>query len=50
MSRNPAPVVTASLVQVRQPLQTSALEHWKHYEPWLAPVRKRLEAAGIPLD
>ena len=48
--RNPAPVVTASLVQVRQPLQTSALEHWKHYEPWLAPVRKRLEAAGIPLD
>ena len=48
--RNPAPVITASLVQVRQPLYASALEQWKHYEPWLAPVRARLEAAGIALD
>lgn len=48
--RNPAPVVTASLAQVREPLQTSGLERWKHYAPWLAPVRARLEAAGIPLD
>jgi tetratricopeptide (TPR) repeat protein len=47
--RNPAPVVTASSVQVRQPLYASALEHWKHFEPWLAPVRARLEAAGIPI-
>jgi tetratricopeptide (TPR) repeat protein len=48
--RNPAPVATASLVQVRQPLQSSFLEHWRHYAPWLEPVRARLEAAGIPLD
>ncbi|MGA7537627.1 MAG: sulfotransferase [Steroidobacteraceae bacterium] len=48
--RNPVPVVTTSSVQVRQPLYTSALEHWKHFEPWLAPVRARLEAAGIPIN
>ncbi|MGH8290004.1 MAG: tetratricopeptide repeat-containing sulfotransferase family protein [Steroidobacteraceae bacterium] len=48
--RNPAPVMTTSSVQVRQPLYTSALEHWKHFEPWLAPARARFEAAGIPLD
>jgi tetratricopeptide (TPR) repeat protein len=48
--RNPAPVKTASSAQVRQPLYTSALEQWKHYEPWLAPARARFEAAGIPLD
>jgi tetratricopeptide (TPR) repeat protein len=48
--RNPAPVVTTSSVQVRQTLYTSALEHWKHFEPWLGPVRARLEGAGIPID
>ena len=48
--RNPAPVMTTSSVQVRQPLYTSALEDWKHFEPWLAPVRARLEAAGIPIN
>jgi tetratricopeptide (TPR) repeat protein len=48
--RNPAPVVTTSSVQVRQPLYASALEQWRHFEPWLAPVRARLETAGIPLD
>jgi tetratricopeptide (TPR) repeat protein len=47
---NPAPVITASSVQVRQPLYRSALEQWKHYEAWLAPARERFEAAGIPLD
>jgi hypothetical protein len=48
--RNPRPVITASSVQVRQPLYTSALEQWKHYEKWLTPARARLEAAGIPLE
>jgi tetratricopeptide (TPR) repeat protein len=48
--RNPAPVKTASSVQVRQPLYASAQEQWKHYEEWLTPARARLEAAGTPLD
>ncbi|MGA7537494.1 MAG: hypothetical protein WBW93_01875 [Steroidobacteraceae bacterium] len=47
---NPAPVITASSAQVRQPLYSSALEQWRHYEAWLAPARERFEAAGIPLD
>lgn len=32
------PVFTASHAQVRQPLYTSAIDHWRHYEPWLGPV------------
>jgi tetratricopeptide (TPR) repeat protein len=47
---NPAPVMTKSSVQVRQPLNTLGLERWKNYEPWLASVRARLEAADIALD
>ncbi|MDB5581474.1 MAG: tetratricopeptide repeat protein [Bradyrhizobium sp.] len=31
-------VRTASSEQVRQPLHGHALEHWRHYEPWLAPL------------
>ena len=45
--RNPTPVMTASSVQVRQPLYDSSLHQWKHYEAGLAPVRARLESAGI---
>jgi tetratricopeptide (TPR) repeat protein len=48
--RNPAPVVTASSVQVRQPLYDSALHMWQHYAAQLAPLRAQLEAAGIPID
>jgi len=48
--RNPAPVSTASSVQVRQPLYDSSLRRWKHYAEGLAPVRARLEAAGIRID
>jgi len=47
--RNPAPVVTASSVQVRQPLYDSALHMWQHYAAQLAPLRAQLEAAGIPI-
>ena len=35
---------TASYAQVRQPLYRSALEHWKHYEPWLGPLMEALES------
>ncbi|MGC8518826.1 MAG: sulfotransferase [Steroidobacteraceae bacterium] len=48
--RNPAPVITASSVQVRQPLYDSSLDLWKHYGEELTPARTRLEAAGIALD
>jgi len=48
--RNPAPVLTASSVQVRQPLYDSSLRRWEHYAEGLAPVRARLEAAGIRID
>jgi tetratricopeptide (TPR) repeat protein len=48
--RNPAPVITASSVQVRQPLYGSSLDLWKHHAEGLAPARARLEAAGIALD
>jgi tetratricopeptide (TPR) repeat protein len=48
--RNPAPVLTASSVQVRQPLYDSSLQRWKHYAEGLAPVRTRLEAAGIAIE
>jgi tetratricopeptide (TPR) repeat protein len=47
---NPDPTATASRVQVRQPLYNSSLEQWRHYAAELAPLRARLEAAGIPVD
>jgi hypothetical protein len=37
-------------VQVRQPLYDSSLHQWRHYADELAPLRLRLEAAGIPID
>ena len=35
-------VRTASSEQVRQPLFTDALEHWKRFEPWLGPLKAAL--------
>jgi tetratricopeptide (TPR) repeat protein len=35
-------VRTASAEQVRRPIFTAALDHWKHYEPWLAPLKSAL--------
>ena len=37
---NPLPVQTMSSVQVREAVNTSGLEHWRHYEPWLPPAEK----------
>jgi tetratricopeptide (TPR) repeat protein len=48
--RNPAPVETVSAVQVRQPLYDSALDLWQHYAAELAPLRARLESAGIAIE
>jgi tetratricopeptide (TPR) repeat protein len=46
---NPLPAM-ANAVQVRKPLYDSSLEQWRHYAAELAPVRARLEAAGIRVD
>ncbi len=35
-------VRTASSEQVRQPINREGLEQWKHYEPWLGPLREAL--------
>jgi len=35
-------VRTASSEQVRQPIYREGLEQWKHFEPWLAPLKNAL--------
>ena len=44
---NPAPVATASSIQVRSPLYTSSVGRWKHYEEELAELIALLAALGI---
>ncbi|MEW5683590.1 MAG: sulfotransferase [Pseudomonadota bacterium] len=39
---NDRAVRTASSEQVRRPIFTDAVEHWKNYEPWLAPLTEAL--------
>jgi tetratricopeptide (TPR) repeat protein len=39
---NERAVRTASSEQVRQPIFTDALEQWRHYEPWLGPLKAAL--------
>ena len=36
---NTRSVRTASAQQVRQPIFSEGLEHWRHYEPWLGPLK-----------
>jgi hypothetical protein len=48
--RNPAATMTASSVQVRQPLYDSSLQQWRNYAAELAPLSKRLETAGISIE
>ncbi|MFZ0869767.1 MAG: sulfotransferase [Rhodanobacter sp.] len=48
--KNPNPVATASVVQVREPIYRSALQRWKKYEPQLSELHELLREAGIPLD
>src|SRR6202042_601595 len=45
--RNPAAITTASSVQARQPLYDSSVDQWRHFAAELAPLRGRLQAAGI---
>ncbi|MBX7250211.1 MAG: sulfotransferase [Caulobacteraceae bacterium] len=39
------PVRTASSEQVRKPIFTEGLEQWKHFEPWLDPLKQGLGPA-----
>jgi cytochrome c-type biogenesis protein CcmH/NrfG len=39
---NTRAVRTASSEQVRQPLYSEAIDHWRHYEPWLGPLKAAL--------
>jgi hypothetical protein len=38
-------VLTPSSEQVRQPLHTGAVDHWRHFEPWLTPLIESLGPA-----
>ncbi len=40
--QNARPVHTVSAQQVRRPINRDGLDQWKHFEPWLAPLRERL--------
>ncbi len=46
-------VRTASSEQVRQPIFREAVDHWRHYEPWLDPLKQALgdvltQYPGVP--
>jgi hypothetical protein len=43
-----AAVSTASAVQVRQPAHTRSIGRWRRYGKQLEPMRRALEAAGVP--
>jgi len=39
---NQRAVRTASSEQVRQPIFKEGVDHWRHFEPWLAPLKEAL--------
>lgn len=39
---NDRPVRTASSEQVRRPIYKEGVDHWRHYEAWLGPLKKVL--------
>jgi hypothetical protein len=43
--QNDRAVRTASSEQVRQPIYTSATDHWKNFDSWLGPLRDALGPA-----
>jgi hypothetical protein len=44
---NERPVRTASSEQVRKPIYKEGVDHWRHFEPWLGPLK---ESLGPVLD
>lgn len=47
---NPQPSLTASAAQVRQPIYTSSVAAWRHYEKQLSPLLATLRDAGVHID
>jgi tetratricopeptide (TPR) repeat protein len=45
--KSKAASTTASAVQVRQPLYSTSIQKWRHYEDQLAPLKSRLTEAGL---
>ncbi len=45
---NKRAVATPSSEQVRQPLYSNALEHWKNYESFLGPLKRIVESSDLP--
>ncbi|HEX2139127.1 MAG TPA: sulfotransferase [Woeseiaceae bacterium] len=43
---NARPVSTPSSEQVRSPIFSEGLEQWRHFEPWLGPLRNALAASS----
>ena len=39
---NDRPVRTASSEQVRKPIYREGVDHWRHFEPWLDPLKQAL--------
>ena len=39
---NPRIVQTVSSEQVRRPIYADAVDQWRHYEPWLGPLKEAL--------
>ena len=39
---NERPVRTASSEQVRRPIYREGVDHWRHFEPWLSPLKAAL--------
>ena len=48
--KNERPVLTASVVQVRQPIYTRSVGRWKHYEKHLGPLLAALKEGGTDLQ
>ncbi len=40
------PVRTASSEQVRRPISAEGVDHWRHFEPWLGPLKAALQDAA----
>jgi len=49
-SDNPRAVHTPSAEQVRRPIYSDALHHWRNYEPWLGPLKAGLGPLAEPSD
>lgn len=48
--KNPSPSLTASAIQVRQPIYKSSVALWRRYEEELAPLIRGLREGGINVD